>query len=455
MIETNKKVVTRFAPSPTGLLHLGTFRTAIFSYLYAKKNNGKFILRIEDTDKERSKKEFEKNILDSLEWLGLEYDEIYRQSELVKRHRFYLEKMIEDGHAYISKEEAKDGSGVIKEIVRFRNPKEIVSFHDEIKGLVTVDTTDLGDFVIAKNLNEPLFHLAVVVDDFEEGITHIVRGEDHVSNTPRQILIQRAIGAPTPVYAHLPLVLGEDKLKLSKRRGALSIGAYKDKGYIPEAILNGVVFIGWNPGTEKEIFTKKELEESFDLKQVQKSPAVFNETKLKWFNKEHIKLMDTHEQEKYVLEFLPENIKNYASFSIPKFRKILPIIIERIDCFTDVSVMAENSEMDYFFHKPKVSKEILICPEKLRKGADVSYTDVVNHLEKIIELLNSIPDDNFNVEGIKNAVWDYGTTNGRGIVLWAMRTALSGMDKSPDPFQISAIIGRDETINRLTDAKKL
>jgi glutamyl/glutaminyl-tRNA synthetase len=212
---TSGQVITRFAPSPTGSLHSGAYRTAIFSYLYARKHKGTFVLRIEDTDKERSKKEYEDNILDSLHWLGLEYDVFVRQSDNVTRHQAVLEKLIADGHAYISKEEAKDGSGVIKEIVRFKNPNTDISFDDEIKGTVTMNTTDLGDFVIAKNINEPLFHLAVVVDDFDAGVTHVVRGEDHVSNTPRQILIQRAIGAPTPHYAHLPLVLGIDKQKIS------------------------------------------------------------------------------------------------------------------------------------------------------------------------------------------------------------------------------------------------
>jgi len=200
-----KKVVTRFAPSPTGYLHLGAYRTAIFSYLYAKKHNGIFVLRIEDTDRERSKKEYEENIIESLKWLGLPYDKFYRQSEHVDIHKNYLEKMIKEGSAYISKEEAKDGSGVIKEVIRFKNPNIDVNFQDEIKGKITMNTKDLGDFVIAKNLNEPLFHFAVVVDDYEVGITHVIRGEDHVSNTPRQILIQRAIGAPTPIYAHCPL----------------------------------------------------------------------------------------------------------------------------------------------------------------------------------------------------------------------------------------------------------
>src|SRR3989344_2871080 len=271
-----EKVVTRFAPSPTGLLHLGSYRTAVFAYFFAKKHEGKFILRIEDTDKERSKKEYEKDILESLKWLGIKYDELIRQSERVGRHKFYLEKMIKEGHAYISKEESKDGSDKEREVVRFRNPKIPITFHDEIKGGVTMDTTDLGDFVIAKSINEPLFHLAVVVDDFEEGITHVIRGEDHTSNTARQILIGRAIGAGTPIYAHMPLVLSYDKLKLSKRRNALPLMEYKKLGFLPEAILNGVAFLGWNPGGDKEIFNRQELIEAFELTQVQKSPAILN-----------------------------------------------------------------------------------------------------------------------------------------------------------------------------------
>ena len=201
-----------------------------------KKHNGTFVLRIEDTDKDRSKKEYEENIIESLKWLGLEYDEFYRQSDNKNKHKQYLEKMINEGTAYISKKKQKDGSGLIKELIRFKNPNIEISFNDEIKGKITVDTTDLGDFVIARNIDEALYHFAVVVDDFEEGITHVIRGEDHTSNTPRQILIQRAIGTREPVYAHLPLVLGKDKLKLSKRRGALSIIEYQKLGYLPEAI---------------------------------------------------------------------------------------------------------------------------------------------------------------------------------------------------------------------------
>lgn len=451
MPDTNQKIVTRFAPSPTGLLHLGAYRTAIFAFLYARKNNGKFIVRIEDTDRGRSTKEFEENILESLNWLNMPYDEFYRQSENIPRHRFYLEKMISDGSAYISKEEAKDGSGVIKEIVRFKNPNIQVSFKDEIKGLVTMDTTDLGDFVIAKNLNEPLFHLAVVVDDFEEGVTHIIRGEDHVSNTPRQILIQRAIGAPTPIYAHLPLVLGADKQKLSKRKGALPVTAYKEKGYLPEAILNGVAFIGWNPGTEQEIFSPSELINSFELHQVQKSPAVFNEVKLKWFNKEHIKKLDLNNQENLVKKFLPNNLKLDKNV----FDKIFPIIIERIDTFEDIKVMVDQGEFDFVIKSPVFEKNLLICDEKMRKGVPLTIEMVAIHLKNIVTKLEEIPEDEFTADVVKNSIWDYATGNGRGIVLWAMRVALSGKEKSPDPFTISGIIGKTETINRLTDASTL
>lgn len=415
MQEGQQKVITRFAPSPTGLLHLGTFRTAIFAYLYARKNGGRFILRIEDTDKARNKKEYEDNIIESLKWLGLDYDEMYRQSDNLDRHRHFLNKMIDEGRAYVSKEEAKDGSGVVKEIVRFRNPNEPVSFCDEIKGLVTMDTTDLGDFVIAKSVNEPLFHLAVVIDDFEEGVTHVIRGEDHVSNTPRQVLLQRAIGAPTPIYAHLPLVLGPDKLKLSKRRGALPVLEYKERGYLADAILNGVTFVGWNPGTEQEIFTRSELIEAFDLSKVQKSPAVFSEEKLDWFNKEHIKLLPPEEQRSRIV----------------------------------------RAVLDEYGKTPRVDRESLICPEKLRKGVDVTYQDIVRHLETIVEKLQDVNKVDWSDENIKNALWDYATEHGRGIVLWAMRYALSGREKSPDPFTIADIIGKAETIERLKNASKL
>ncbi len=432
-----KGVITRFAPSPTGYLHLGAYRTAIFSYLYAKKHNGVFALRIEDTDKERSKKEYEDNIIENLKWLGLSYDKFYRQSEQVNTHKEYLRKMIKEGNAYISKEKAKDGSGIIKEIVRFKNPNINVSFQDEIKGEVSINTKDLGDFVIAKNLDEPLFHLAVVVDDFEEGITHIIRGEDHTSNTPRQILIQRAIGAPTPIYAHLPLVLGPDKLKLSKRRGAQPINYYKEIGFLPEAILNGVAFIGWNPGTNQEIFTHHELVKTFDFSKVQKSPAIFNEEKLEWFNKEHIKRLSSEELKNNIFRYLPDGLK---------IEKIIPIISERISKWSEVKDMVGRGELDFFFQRPILDKSKLTYKNTPAEKISQNLIEAANELNKLAE-------KDFTSENIKNILIKLANkSENRGELLHPVRYALSGLDQSPDPFVIAEILGKNETLSRLQKA---
>lgn len=433
------KIVTRFAPSPTGFLHLGNYRTAIFAYLYAKKHKGDFVLRIEDTDKERSKKEYEDNIIESLKWLGLPYDKFYRQSEHVDKHKFYLEKMIKEGSAYISKEEAKDGSGTIKELIRFKNPNTDVTFADEIKGSVTMNTKDLGDFAIARNINQPLFHLAVVVDDFEAGITHVIRGEDHVSNTPRQVLIQRAIGAPTPIYAHLPLVLAPDKLKLSKRRGALPLTEYRNQGYLPEAILNGIAFVGWNPGTDREIFTHDELIEAFDLARVQKSPAIFSEEKLQWFNKEHIKLLSEKEIEKNIFENLPKELHK---------KELALVILERITKWSDIKEMVKAGEFDFFLKVPEISVEKLFYK-------NTPAEKIKNNLELAIKSLENIKEKNFTKENVKDALLLVANMLGsRGELLHPVRYALSGKDKSPDPFIIASIIGKDETLSRLQNAQK-
>ena len=215
--DTENKVVVRIPPSPTGNLHLGTARLALFNYLFAKQHNGKVIFRFEDTDIARNKPEFEVNVIESLQWLGINWDneKIYKQTERSPEYRVYLEKIIASGHAYISKEVVEE-EGQRAEVIRFKNPNKVITFQDEIRGEITFDTTDLGDFVIAKSLDEPIYHFAVVADDFDMGITHVIRGDDGISNTPRQILIQEAIGAPRPIYAHLPMILGSDKTKLSK-----------------------------------------------------------------------------------------------------------------------------------------------------------------------------------------------------------------------------------------------
>ncbi|OGD68989.1 glutamate--tRNA ligase [Candidatus Campbellbacteria bacterium RIFCSPLOWO2_01_FULL_34_15] len=441
MTEQTKKIITRFPPSPTGYLHVGSARTALFNYIYAKQNGGEMLFRSEDTDRERSKKEFEDEILESLEWLGIEIDKtkIVRQSERGETYRKYLEKMIADGTAYVSKEIAEK-EGDRTEVIRFKNPNKKVIFKDTVRGDIEFDTTELGDFVIAKSLTEPLYHLAVVVDDYEMGVTHIIRGEDGISNTPRQILIQEAINAPRPFYTHMPFSLAPDRSKLSKRHGAVSIREYRKMGYLPEAMINYLMLLGWNPGTDKEIFSLGELIEEFDLTKIQKGGAIFDLVKLDWFNKEYIKKMSEQSFKEKVLEFLPEKLKDMREYSDEILTKMLPVIKERINKFSDLKEMFEGGELEYYFKNPEYNGENLLWK-------DAQKQETIEHLNKIISVIDNI--DNFQSDEIKTSLWDYATEKGRGNVLWPMRFALSGKDKSPDPFTLSEILGKQKTIERL------
>ena len=385
-----------------------------------------------------------------MKWLGLEHDVFVRQSDRVARHREALEELIRTGAAYVSKEEAKDGSGVIKEIVRFKNPNEVVTFHDEIRGDVSMDTSDLGDFVIAKNMEEPLFHLAVVVDDFDAGITHVIRGEDHTSNTPRQILIQRALGAPTPIYAHLPLVLGLDKQKLSKRKGALAVSDYRDLGYLSDALFNAATLVGWNPGTDQEIFSKDELMQIFDLSKVQKAGAVWNPEKLDWFNREYIKNLSKESQLEYIENFIPEEVQSYPLYEGGLLERILPVLIERISKFSDIRVMHEAGELSYFFQEPTYDYSLLIWKKMTGEEHEKKSKtgEILSHVSGLLASVSDYP----TVDEVKDAVWSYAEELGRGDVLWPTRVALSGQEKSPDPFTLISIIGRNESISRIEHA---
>lgn len=429
---TSTKIVTRFAPSPTGLLHMGNYRTAVFAYLFARKHAGKFILRVEDTDRERSKKEYEDNIIESLTWLGLSYDEQYRQSEHIASHTKHLQKLVESGHAYISKEEAKDGSGVMRELVRWKNKGETVIFEDAIRGKIETDTTDLGDFIIAKSLTFPLFHIAVVVDDFEEGVTHVIRGEDHIANTPRQILIGRALGFTIPTYVHLPLVLSEDRTKLSKRKGALPITAYRDMGYLPEAILNFMAFTGWNPGGEREIYTLEELVALFDITKIHKGGAIFNKEKLAWMNKEHMRLQSKEKQLVSVKKCMPSYPENILE-------KLLPTVIDRISAYGELTSI-EPIEFRFFIERPKIAIEKIVWK-------DSGKSEASEHLRGVLALLSS--DVFSSSESIKKIVMPYAEAHGKGNVLWPLRMTLSGQEKSVDPFTICYVLGYEEVKQRI------
>lgn len=433
-------VVTRFPPSPTGKLHVGGVRTALFSWLHAQQNDGRMILRYEDTDTNRSKEKYADDIKESLDWLDMNYDGPYWQSERTSIYKNYVKQLIDDGYAYRSdesdKEEGRD------EVIRFDNPNKEVTFQDIIRGEITMDTTDLGDFVIAKSLDEPLYHLAVVVDDYEMNISHVIRGDEHIANTPRQLLLIDALEAPRPEYAHLPLIHGQDGKKLSKRHGATALTEFKEAGYLPEGILNYLALLGWHPSDDQEIFTRDELIDIFDLSRVQKGPATFSYEKLRWINREHIKNLSEEELYDGVRNFLPEDIKTRDQFSKPRLRQALPAIRERIETFGDTTNLAESGELAFFFSRPDYSADDLMWD-------DDSPSDTKEYLATVASKLEELEGDDFTHDTVKDAVWDYASEIGRGNVLWPMRFALSGQEESPGPFMIASVVGKDETLARL------
>ncbi len=393
-----EKVVVRIPPSPTGYFHIGRARTALFNYLFAKKNGGEIVFRLEDTDKERSKKEYEEDIIEALAWLGITYDQgPFRQSERTDIYRSYIQKMLDNGTAYVSHEPEGDN----REVIRFKNPNKVITFTDLIRGEISFDTSDLKDFVVARNIDDPLYHLTVVVDDHEMGVTHVIRGDDGISNTPRQILLQEAIGATRPIYAHVPLILGSDRAKMSARHGATSLRDFRVAGYLPEAMVNYLALLGWNPGTEQEIFTMAELIEQFDLNKIQKGGAIFDQKKLDWVNKEHIKRLPAEEQKKLLLKSI------------------------------------ENEP--YMVGEPELDVEKIAWKKSTKEEA-------LKHLAEVKKIL-----DECSTPGVEQ-IMEYAEREGKGNVLWPLRYALTGAEASPDPLTILEIIGKEKSLERIEKA---
>ncbi len=427
------QVITRFPPSPTGFLHIGGVRTALYNYLFAKHNRGKMFLRFEDTDAERSKQEFEQDILDGLAWLGIPYEmpEIARQSERTEVYKKYFKQLVDSKLAYEAEPQKENPS---KKVVRFKNPNKKITFNDAVRGEVTFDTTELGDFVIARSLDEPLYHLAVVIDDYEMGVTHVIRGEDHISNTPRQILILEALGFARPEYAHIPLILAPDKTKLSKRHGAVSINEYRAMGFIPESLLNYLALLGWNPGGEQELFRLDELAQQFTLDRVHKSGAVFDIEKLRWFNHEQLKKLSNEEYAKRFEAFAAKTLDS----------RLVPLLKDRAATLKEAAELLESEFT--FIDSAEYAGDLLL------QGGKINAEVASNHLKAIDELLEHIPDEGFYAAQLKDILWPYATAQGRGEVLWPLRVALSGKEKSPDPFIIMGILGKAESRKRIAEA---
>ena len=474
-----QQVRVRIAPSPTGFLHVGTARTALFNWLFAKKQGGVFILRIEDTDRERSKKEYEKDILESLQWLGIVWDEgPYRQSERRDIYLKYAKKLIETRHAYYcfcTKEEleaerqgmlsqgiapkysgrcrnltpeeiAKNHASSKSSVIRFRMPEETITFHDLIRGAVSFDMALVGDFVIAKGEDEPLYNFAAVIDDFAMKISHVIRGEDHIANTPKQIAIARAFGFPEPHFGHLPLILDTDRSKMSKRHSATAIAEYQKAGYLPEAMVNFLALLGWHPApehdektgktVEHEIFTLAELTGHFDISRIQKAGAVFNIQKLDWLNAQYLKKLSDDE----FLEQARTHINVPADILEERLIDIVHLVRDRMKKLSDFNEYAE-----FFFRAPDYKPELLIWKK-------TSKEMTLENLEKARGVIAGVHPREFNAQLLMEALNPLSISQGRGEVFWPLRAAISGREASPGPFEMMEVLGKGETLSRIAGA---
>lgn len=456
-------VRTRFPPSPTGWLHVGNARTALFNYLFSQRYKGMLILRIEDTDRERSRKEFEDDIIEQLSWLGITWDEFHRQSDRMPIHKTYLEKLLKEGKAFYcahtkeeleaehtqqvdQKEAPRHICGHRNErreqgIIRLRNDKKgVLIFKDIIRGDISFDADILGDVSIARDLESPLYNFVVVIDDAEMQITHIIRGEDHISNTPKQLLIQQAFQIEAPLYAHVPLLLGTDRSKLSKRHGDTAVRDYHDAGYLPEAIINFLALLGWNPGDDRELFTLANLIEEFSLEKVQKTGAIFNEKKLQWINRAYIRDLTPQELAVKLMPFIEKTGKLISAEIVVRIARVEGTRLSQLSDVTEhISIYTED---------PSTYEQELLA----WKGSQ-DPEEIKTHLTEVRKILCDIAEDDFfNIDRLQENIGPYATEHSKGNVLWPLRVALSGQATSPGPFEIMYVIGKEATLRRIDNA---
>ncbi|HHF4806507.1 TPA: glutamate--tRNA ligase [Haemophilus influenzae] len=463
-LDPNVKVRTRFAPSPTGYLHVGGARTALYSWLYAKHNNGEFVLRIEDTDLERSTPEATAAIIEGMEWLNLPWEHgPYYQTKRFDRYNQVIDEMIEQGLAYRcyctkehleelrhtqeqNKEKPRYDRHCLHDhnhspdephVVRFKNPTEgSVVFDDAVRGRIEISNSELDDLIIRRTDGSPTYNFCVVVDDWDMGITHVVRGEDHINNTPRQINILKAIGAPIPTYAHVSMINGDDGQKLSKRHGAVSVMQYRDDGYLPEALINYLVRLGWGHG-DQEIFSREEMINYFELDHVSKSASAFNTEKLQWLNQHYIRELPPE----YVAKHLEWHYKDQSidTSNGPALIEIVTMLAER--CKT-LKEMARSSR--YFFEEFETFDEA--AAKKHFKG------NAAEALTKVKEKLTAL--SSWDLHSIHEAIEQTAAELevGMGKVGMPLRVAVTGSGQSPSMDVTLVGIGRDRVLARIQRA---
>lgn len=468
-------VRVRIAPSPTGYLHVGTAHTALFNWLFARHNKGKFILRIEDTDIQRSSKEYEENILEGLAWLGLYWDEgPYYQTQRLDLYRKYAEELLKNGSAYYcyctpeeleqrrqealaqkrppkydrkclylsDEERAKYEREGRKPVIRLLVPEGKTVFNDIIRGEIEFDNEDIGDFVIMKSDGIPTYNFAVVVDDYTMGITHVIRGEDHISNTPKQLFIYNALNWTPPEFAHLPLLLGPDRSKLSKRHGVTSVTEYRKMGYLPEALVNYLALLGWTPEENKEIYTIEELIELFDLRRVTKNPGIFDITKLEWINTQHIRRLSVEKLAELTFPFLEEaEWFDKNNFDKNYYLKVIYILQERLKTLSQIREYGDYFFLDKLNYDPETVKKVCKSP------------DIYIYLEKIKEEWSKIPDSEFNATNLENILRNLAETHQIPTknLVHPIRVALTNKTVGPGLYELAEILGKERVIKRLEE----
>jgi len=453
------KVVTRFPPSPTGHLHIGGARTALFNWLFARHHGGKFILRIEDTDRLRSKQEYVDGIIEGMKWLGLDWDEgPFFQSQRMEIYRKYIEQLLAEGKAYYcycSPEELEQKRKVAMAqrkkprydgTCRYKNlpPKEgaVVRFkstlvgetilNDLIHGPVVFNNAELDDWIIQRSDGTPTYNFVVVVDDATMGITHVIRGDDHINNTPKQIQLYEALGYEPPQFAHVPMILGPDKAKLSKRHGAASILEYRDMGFLPQAMINFLVRLGWSYG-DQEIFSREELIEKFDIKRIGKSAAVFNMEKLLWLNAHYIQESSNEKLAEFLTPFLE---KLYPLASKEYIVKVVATLKTRAKTLKEMAEMADFYFLEDITYDSKAAAKFLV-------------SEVKSGLEEITQAIISMGElDEAELEQTFREIQTKHQLNTRKFAQ-AIRVALTGRTVSPGLFEVMAVLGKERVVKRL------
>ena len=461
--------IVRFAPSPTGQLHIGGVRTALFNYAFAKRFEGSFLLRIEDTDKKRSKDKYTEQILESLSWLGFKFDdEPLKQSSRSDRYKQVINHLLENGNAYrcfasseeIEKTRQKSGSYLYprtwrdrskeevdakilnkdKHTIRMRIPLEdVISFEDLVYGEINTKCSELDDFIIARSDGSPTYNLTAVVDDNDMNISHVIRGEDHISNTPKQMLIYRALGWTMPKFGHLPMILGSDGKRLSKRHGAKGASEYKDLGYLPDTLINYLALLGWNPGNDDEIFDFNYLQENFSLDKVNKKSAIFDTTKLDWVSSQNILKISASKLVDILNEF--DSTWCGEGHDLNFLVSVVELIRDRIKTLSDVK---ENAS--YFFNHPIEYNESAMkkCWGENTKGTLNSFQEELSNL------------NNWNSSNIDESINKFvnALNVGKGKLMQPLRIALTGALKGPSIPDLMNLLGKETCLIRIKNILK-